>query len=343
MAAVCQIKVAAFSGGRAVPSARFRVRQYIDDLRAQQICLDEYHPVVGDAYPPVGLAHRIPWLGSQLQQRLWQVRSSRGHDLTVLQRQMVSTINTWEWMTGKPRLLDVDDAIWLSARLGSVDRLARNCDGIICGNRWLADYFSKHNGSIHVIPTAVDTRVWVPRATYPQDGRRVLGWIGTQSNLRYLYGIERALARVLECIPDLDVMVISDKAPAFEHLPSTRVTYRPWQEVREVADVQAMTVGLMPLEDGPWARGKCSFKMLQYMACGVPAVVSPVGMNTEVAAHGGALLARTEDDWADALLMLLKDDDLWRRLSLQARAVVQKHYATPVIAADLARTYRHYV
>lgn len=337
------ISVAAFSGGRFVPSARFRVRQYMSDLRLHQIEMDEYMPARGDAYPPTAVAARLPWLVSQLVQRLKQVHAARGYQLTVLQRQLVSTVNTFEGLTGRPRLLDVDDAIWQSARFGSVARLAGRCDGVVCGNSWLADYFSRHNKSIHVVPTAVDTRLFRPAPVASAPTRRFIGWMGTSGNLKYLHGIEPALLRVLAQWKDVDLLVVSDKAPAFRQLPASRVVYRPWSEESEVADIQAMSLGLMPLQDSEWARAKCSFKMLQYMACGVPAVVSPVGMNREVAAHGGALLAHGIDGWVDALASLLRDEPLRQSLGGAAREVVERYYATPVVAASLAEIYRQYV
>jgi len=337
------MRVAAFSAGRSDPAARFRVRQYLNDLRGHGVLVDERYSGSGGAYPPAATIERFPWMLSQLRQRLDQVRSSRHHDLTLLQRQMVSTINTWEWLTVRPRILDVDDAIWLTSRFGSADRLARRCDGIICGNEWLAEHFAKQNKSIHVVPTAVDTRVWVPLAQNEAPRRRAIGWIGTSGNLKYLYGIERALWGVIKNTPDVDVLVICDRPPSFHHLPADRVVYRSWRESNEVADIQGMTVGLMPLEDSPWAWGKCSFKMLQYMACAVPAVASPVGMNKQVAALGGALLATSEAEWVDALRTLLTDEPLRHRLGAQGRATVEAHYSTPVIAGQLAKIYRSYI
>jgi len=337
------IRVAAFSGGRLVPSARFRVRQYVQDLITHGVEVDEFMPATGTAYPPVGLADRLPWLASQLGQRLAQVRAARRYQLTVLQRQMISTINTFEWLTTRPRLLDVDDAIWLSARFGSVARLAARCDGVICGNRWLAEYFSRFNPAIHLVPTAVDTRLWQPAAAPNSTPRRYIGWIGTSGNLPYLRELEPALQSILASVRDVDLLVVSDRAPEFLQLPASRVVYRPWSQANEIADIQAMSVGLMPLHDSEWARGKCSFKMLQYMACAVPAVVSPVGMNQEVAAQGGALLADGEKDWIDALLTLLTDEVARQELGSIARGVVEQHYATEVVASSLARVYRQYV
>jgi glycosyltransferase involved in cell wall biosynthesis len=338
-----ELRVAAFTGGKNVPSARFRVRQYADDLSAAGITLSEYFPASGDAYPPAGVARRIPWIVSQASQRLAQVAAARSSDVTMLQRQMISTVNSLERVTRGPRILDVDDAIWLSAKFRSVDRLASLCDGVICGNAWLGDYFAKHSRKIHLLPTAVDARFWRPALSKARSGRRFIGWIGTASNLPYLEAIEGALAIVLKALTDVDLLVVSNEAPTFANLPHHRVIYKPWSESTEIADIQSMSLGLMPLTDSLWARGKCSFKMLQYMACGVPAVVSPVGMNSEVAAMGGAVTAGSESEWVDALVALLSNERLHGALSVQARSTVVEHYSTELIATrlgDILRAYR---
>lgn len=337
------LRVVAFSGGKNVPSARFRIRQYLGDLSASGIEVDEYYPARGSAYPPVGMMQRPAWLASQLAQRIIQVHRARGHDLTVLQRQMVSTINTLESLSGRPRLFDVDDAVWLSARFGSVDRLVSGCDGVICGNEYLAEYFSRCNRSIHIVPTAVDARIWTPSTVGSQSTRRHIGWIGTRGNLKYLEQIENALTRVLDRVRDADILVVSDAPPRFSKIDPDRVLYRPWSEHREVEDIQSMYVGVMPLKDSPWTRGKCSFKMLQYMACGVPAVVSPVGMNVKVAQEGGGFLARNESEWIDHLTCLLRDDDRRQQSGEQARRAILDSYSTEIVAAQLATVFRCYV
>lgn len=329
-------RVAAFTGGIEDPSARLRIRQYANDLREHNVIIDEYYPRIGSSHPPQDGASRIPWLLSQLNQRLWQLKNVRDHDVTVFQRQLISTINTFEPMIRGPRVLDVDDAIWLTSRFRSVARLARSCSAIICGNDYLAEYFSSYNQSISVIPTAVDTRTWVPAKGRKSTEQHNIGWIGTCGNQKYLYGIEDALLKVLKNSSGTYIMVVSDAPPRFSKISPSRVIYRPWREATEIYDVQDMAVGVMPLEDNAWARGKCSCKMLQYMACGLPVVASPVGTNVQVASYGGALLANSQDEWADGLLGLLRNDALSTDMGAKARSVVVQNYSTHAIAASLA-------
>jgi glycosyltransferase involved in cell wall biosynthesis len=336
-------RVVAFTAGVDDPSSRFRIRQYQRDLEQCGIALEERFPAMGSAYPPPSRWARLPWLASQLAQRASQVWSSREFDLTVLQRQMVSTINTLERWTGRPRLLDVDDAIWLKARFRSADRLAARCDGVICGNDWLAEHFSSANAAVHIVPTAVDTRRWAPVARHEDAHAPVIGWMGTGGNLPFVYGIEDALREVLAAVPAARLLIVSDCRPQFVTLDPKRVTSRRWDPAREVTDMHDMTVGLMPLADTPWAQGKCSFKMLQYMACGIPAVVSPVGMNRQVAAKGGAITASTTQEWSNAIVSLCRDPGMARSLGAQGRAVVERDYATETIAKQLAGIYRRYV
>ncbi|EIL92860.1 group 1 glycosyl transferase [Rhodanobacter sp. 115] len=337
------IRIAAFTAGSVAPSARFRVRQYIGDLRASGVLMNEYFPRKGSAYPPRGTLDRIRWLPSLLSQRFSDLGSSMASDITLLQRQMVSTINTLERFTKRPRLLDVDDAIWMSARFGSVDSLAKRCDGVICGNDRIADHFSRLNRCIYIIPTAIDVRIFIPKNSDDKSVRRKIGWVGTSGNLKYLYAIEKVIENVLKLYDDVDLLVVSDKAPEFKSLAPSRVYYRTWSEENEVSDIQSMTLGLMPLADSPWAQGKCSFKMLQYMSCSVPAVVSPVGMNVQVAEKGGALLAATLSEWQEAIVSILVDDSLRGKLAKEARNAVCRFYATEKVATQLAEIFRFYV
>jgi glycosyltransferase involved in cell wall biosynthesis len=116
-----------------------------------------------------------------------------------------------------------------------------------------------------------------------------------------------------------------------------------WSPARETSVLQGFDVGLMPLAGGDWAKGKCAFKMLQYMACAVPAVVSPVGMNAEVLAMGDVgLAATTEDEWVEALLTLYRDRDQAAALGRQGRALAERSFSVPVIAPQLAAVMRRY-
>jgi glycosyltransferase involved in cell wall biosynthesis len=328
------IRVAAFAGGRTVPSARFRVSQLVAPLRAHGIAMTPCLARFG-TYPPRARLARPFWLAATLADRLPDVLRSHRFDVTFLQRELVSTLETWERLTRRPRVLDVDDAVWLHRGGGFIRRIARRCDAVICGNAFLAEYFAGVLRAVHVVPTAVDTARFTPRGGPRTDA--IIGWSGSASGLPYLHAIEDALAAVLEARPAARLRVVCDAAPRFGRLPPGRVEFVPWSPHTEVTALQDLAVGLMPLPDTDWERGKCSFKMLLYMACGVPVVVSPVGMNREVLGLGRVGLAAGEPGaWVDAIVGVLDDPPMAAAMGAEGRRVVERHFAVDRIAAQVA-------
>jgi glycosyltransferase involved in cell wall biosynthesis len=332
------IRVAACTCGVNIPSARFRVRQLIPVLRGLEIDVVEFAPRLG-AYPPVNRWLRPFWALGTLAERVPAVLASHGYDVTLLQREMLSSHLTLEPLTKKPRILDVDDAIWLRRRGGSfAKRLAAICDSVICGNEFLAQEFSRWNRSIHIIPTAVDTDRFLPSASCASQGSPVIGWSGSSVGFKYLYSIERALNRVLKENPAARLRVVSDRKPEFRSIPAGRWEFVQWSAENEVRAVQSMTVGIMPLDGSPFALGKCAFKMLSYMSCALPVVVSPVGVNAEILKLAdlgyGAL---SEDDWIQSLSLLLRDSDAASQKGAMGRTVCEQRYSAGLIGAQVAR------
>lgn len=333
-------RVAAFTGDMKEPSARFRVRQVLPYLERHGVSMTDL-PSRISKYPPESRALRPLWGGAKLAELVPRVLQSHGFDAVLLQREMVSTFVTLEPLTRKPRILDVDDSIFLYRGGKFARRLAELSDRVICGNLQLANWFGSWNRNVTIIPTAVDAERYLPARGHPTAQRKVIGWIGTSGNLKYLYSIEKALATVMHAIPDAQLSIVSDKAPRFQEIDPKRIQYVPWQEDKEVEGIQSMDVGIMPLDDTPWARGKCSFKMLQYMACGLPVVASPVGMNAEVLGMGNiGVGATTEGEWTEALIALLESQDMRARLGRVGRKVVEEKFSIPVIAPQLAACLR---
>ena len=331
------IDVAAFTGGWNVPSAKFRVRQYVDPLARHGVRVREHAAALG-VYPPATAAWRPFWAAGTLAARLPSILRARRTDVTLLQREMLSTFVTLEPLTRAPRVLDVDDAIWLGRDGRAARRLAELSDLVICGNAYIAEHFSAWTVRTALLPTAVDTDRYTANVRQVQESEPlVIGWMGTSSNFPYLQRIDRALAAVLNARRDARVLIVSDRAPDLPSLPDGRWTFEPWSAEREVAALQSMAIGLMPLDDTPWARGKCSFKMLTYMACGVPVVVSPVGMNVDVLAEGAVGLAATSDgEWIDALVSLLDDRQARIAMGTAGRRVAEDRYSVQVVAPRLA-------
>src|SRR5262249_47540144 len=147
------------------------------------------------------------------------------------------------------------------------------------------------------------------------DTEFVIGWTGTSGNFQYFDLVEPALAHFFDKHDDARMMVVADRAPDFRLISGKHVTFIPWTPESEAQVLHQMTVGIMPLSDTPWARGKCSFKLLQYMASGLPVIASPVGMNADVLAKGEVgFSAISVDDWYNALHMLYMDSDAVARL-----------------------------
>jgi glycosyltransferase involved in cell wall biosynthesis len=328
------VRVAAFTGGAKALSARFRVRQYIPLLAGAGVDVVELSPGLG-SYPPEQHWWRPAWLIGSLAQRLPQIMAGWAADVTLLHREMISTLYTLERFTRAPRILDVDDAIHLFRRGRAARHLAERADLVVVGNDWLAEAWRRWNAVVEVLPTAVDTDFYHVR---PLPERPSVGWIGSFGNLRYLESIAPALARIVRRFPEASIAVCSERPP---NLPGLPVRYVPWSRAAENDFLASLTVGLMPLEDGPWERGKCSFKMLQYMAAGRPCVVSPVGMNKDVLAWGEIGLAATsEAEWVEAISSILADRRGAEQLGAAGRALAQQQYGLTALAPRLARLIR---
>jgi len=348
------IKVAALTSGRNVPSSRFRVRQHILPLEAFGIEVREYVPRI-DKYRNLplwpenkdyryGLPLFLLWQAMKVTTRIPGVFGSWRHQMTWLERLMLPGLVTLEPILKKPLVFDVDDAIWLAPPFrDSAWKVAGRADVVIAGNQYLAERFSSYCSEVRVIPTAVDTDRYKPRSTQTpeQSGNFTIGWIGTSANLRYLEAFETPLRQFLLDHPISKLLVMADKPPSFPKIPEDRMRYLPWTEDGELIALQEMDVGLMPLPDEEWSRGKCSFKMLQYMACGIPVAVSPIGMNLEILAMGqiGVPCSRS-GDWYEALSFLYNHRDAAINYGRTGRRIVEQHFSRELVTANIAGVFQ---
>lgn len=333
------LNVAAITAGQNVPSARFRVRQYLPTLLECGVSVTEFRSL-SSKYPPTNILLRPAWGLLRLAEMAYAALQSHRYEVTLLQREMLSTFATLEGLTRSPRVLDVDDAIHLHRGGRTAQKIASHCDRIICGNNHLAEVYRQWNSDVVVLPTAVDAERYSPRKTVKSTDEIVLGWIGTSGNLPYLQIIEPAIVSVLKHHPRAKVHVVCDRPPQLPGIEPKRMQYTRWSSAIEVEAIQSFDIGLMPLEDTPWARGKCSFKMLQYMACGVPVAVAPVGMNNEILQLDDIGFGATSlTEWVDILDFLLSSESARLRLGLNGRQVVLREYSlktlTPLFASYL--------
>jgi glycosyltransferase involved in cell wall biosynthesis len=331
------LKVAAFTGSATISSRRFRLLQYVSALANSGVFVDEFVASYG-SWPPASHWIRPLWLMATLADRISPVIRSHRYNLIFLQRELVSTMYTLERFTGNPRVLDVDDAVWLNGTraMRSFGSLASLCHGVICGNEFIAQEVSRWNKNIIVLPTAVDTERF-NTSLRTDTNKLIIGWSGLYAGSKYLLGIEDALHCVLTARPKSVLRVVSDAPPNFRKLSPDRVEFIQWSPENEVKTIQEMDIGLMPIDDSEWSKGKCSYKMLLYMSCGKPVVVSPYGMNKEVLAQGDIGFGScSKKQWIDGIITLL-DNDLIRAVAGQnARAIVEQTYSLKKIAPRLA-------
>lgn len=332
-----RLRVAAFTGGLLAGPPRFRIRQYVEPLAQFGVTIDERMSRLG-MYPPHQRALRPAWLLGTLTERLPQIAGSWSADVVLLQREMVSTLPTLEGCTRRPRIVDIDDAIHLHRGGRAARHLAKLADLVIVGNSWLAEIWRAWNRNVEILPTPVDTVCYSPE---PSPERPTIGWIGSARNLRYLDNIAPALACVLQRFPGTELAVCCDRAP---QLPGIALRYVPWRPAVESAFLASLSIGIMPLDDGPWERGKCSFKMLQYMAAGRPCVVSPVGMNREILNQTElGYAASTIDEWIEALSSLIMNRDTAQRLGDAGRTLAVARYSISALAPRFAELLRSVV
>jgi glycosyltransferase involved in cell wall biosynthesis len=340
---------------------RFRIGQYIPyltragfDVTVAPFFTTDFFRIV---YRPGNYLRKLAFFGVKVPRRLGLIAARRRYDLIFIYREalplgppLIETALAWP---GGPALVyDFDDAVFVgdtseANRLfaflkqpAKVRAIVRASTGVIAGNEYLGDYARRFNGAVTVIPTCVDTTVFAPRATLrrPADPI-VVGWIGSPTTVRYLLECADVLAEIAQRIPF--VLRIAGAGRPIE-MSGVTVENAAWSLDREVTLFNTCDAGIYPLTDDAWTRGKCGFKAIQFMACGVPVVASAVGVNCEIVQDGvNGFLARTKAEWADRLTRLLSDAGLRSRFARAGRQRVEDRYSlqrhAPAMIAVLER------
>ena len=250
-----------------------------------------------------------------------------------------------EWLIAKVLkkkiIYDFDDAIWLPNTSkenklvaflkwhGKVVSICKWSYKISCGNSFLASYALQFNKNVIINPTTVDTVNLHNPLLFPTQKNStsvVIGWTGTQSTLPYLDSMIPILTKLeAKFSGQLRLLIIANKDP---QLKLKFVDFIPWSKQTEVEDLLKMDIGIMPLSDDVWAKGKCGFKALQYMALEIPSLVSPVGVNTEIVNNGvNGYWCETEVEWMRFLEKLILDKALRKIIGLEGRKKIISHYS----------------
>lgn len=327
--------------------SRIRLFQQMPWLRARgiDVHVESFYPAATDGvaspWPPP-----VPALATtayQLRRTVALVRHARTADVVVLQRVLLPGPLLGLLRRHARRLLfDLDDAIDLRAD-GTPDRIAtrrlrrtlRAADAVLVASPHLAARLAPYASALRIIPSPVDTDRYRPRTSRPSDAPPVVGWIGSGSTTPYLAPVLPVLRRLVGerlC----RVRLIGARLPG-----DATIDVEPWSLDREVDALSDIDIGIMPLSDDAWARGKAGYKLLQYMALGLPSIASPVGVNAEIVEHGRTgHLVTTPDEW-DAALRAQLADAAWRaEAGRVARARIERDYAltrwAPALCDEIA-------
>lgn len=358
----CRIRVLALSP---IPEegagCRFRIAQFVPYLKEAGFDVT-ISPFYSRAFfqlvyrPGHMFSKSVKFLGL-VARRFVELFSVRGYDLVFLYREAIPigppVIERMIHGMGVPIVMDFDDAIFMAStsdanrslaflknpgRVSTVLRMSRK---VIVGNDFLGDYARRYNDHVTMIPTVVDTDKWVPRQDREERRIPVVGWIGSPTTYQYLQKLGDVLADVASRHPF--VLRVSGAGQPVQ-MPGVTVEEAPWSMGEEVRLFNGLDIGVYPLSNDDWARGKCGFKAIQCMATGVPVVAAAVGVNREIITDGvDSFLALTRDEWIEKLTRLITDPALRARMAEAGRRTVETRYSLKVAAPQVARVLREAV
>jgi glycosyltransferase involved in cell wall biosynthesis len=327
------------------PSQRFRFEQYINLLKINNI-EPVFQPFIGVEtwkvlYSNGKLHRKIAGILMGFLRRFRLLMEASACQYVFIHRE-ASPVGppVFEWILakvlGKKIIYDFDDAIWMAQtgrenfltkvvkNPGKVNKIIKWSHKVSCGNDYLRTHALKFNQNALLNPTTVDTEGLHSKLKDQQTDKVVVGWTGTHTTMMYLEQIVPVLRKVYQ-LRSFQLLVISNKTPEFEF---PELEFVKWKESTEQEDLLRINIGIMPLADNEWTRGKCGFKALQYMALGIPAVVDPVGVNTEIVDQGvNGYLCYSEADWIAALTKLIDSAQLRSEMGEKAREKVVKSYS----------------
>lgn len=342
--------------GRLGASSRMRFLQYIPFLEKRGIAVD-VHALLSDEllagrYDVGGYTSRA--LITSYWDRLRVLLGKRQYDAVWIEKEALPWWPSWLerfLLAGKPYILDYDDAVFHGYDLHPsrlvrqlmgrrLDSLMSGANLVIGGNDYLAKRARMAGANaVEVIPTVIDINRYHPYNWASSAGTAVekalkIVWIGSASTTKYLDVLREPLQKLSKEKP----FILRVIGAGYINLPGVEIEAIPWRETTETQYIGECDIGIMPLLDSPWERGKCGYKLIQYMACGLPVVASDVGVNSQIVIQGkSGYLARSPTDWVAALEALLADETLRRNMGQVGRKRVEDLYCVQVTSGKMAQ------
>jgi len=341
------------------PGQRFRFEQYLSYLESKGFTIDfSYFLSPEDdkiLYAPGNYLSKLGIILKNFRMRAGNCMQANNYDIIFIFREatLLGTAFFEKWMSrSKAKLIfDFDDAIWVDNVSNSNKSLAflknaaktadiiKVCDMVFAGNEFLAEYARKYCNDVRIIPTTIDTDEY-KKVPVTKDNSIVIGWTGSITTIQHFEFAIPFLTKVKEKYGDkISIKVVGDGSYVNEALG---IQGLPWRKETELADLSAMDIGIMPLPNDEWAKGKCGLKGLQYMSLGIPTIMSPVGVNADIIQDGqNGFLAEGVDEWLDKLSRLIEDASLREKMGHSARQTVIDFYSVESTKDKYLSAFNH--
>jgi glycosyltransferase involved in cell wall biosynthesis len=297
-------------------------------------------------YLPHRYIEKAFWFAVSAVNRLFDIARAARYDVVFIHREAYPFggpfIESILHAMGKPIVFDFDDAIFLPntseeniyierfKRPDKVEKIIRMSSQVIAGNSYLKTFALKYNKNVCVIPSCIDTEKYAPASGRCDKTSVTIGWVGSNTTKRFLYDLEEAFVEISNRYENILFKIVG--AP-FYSMRLGNVVSKEWSLEDDVKDIQSFDIGIMPLPDNEWTKGKCAYKALLYMACGIPVVASPVGMNTEVNEDGvDGFLASGPAEWVAKISRLIENEGLREKMGRLGREKVLKGYSVKTAA-----------
>lgn len=329
------------------PNQRFRFEQYLSFLKDNGFDCEVSYLLDAKAdavfYKPGHWIKKLFILINAIKIRLADVRKAKQYHLIFICREAFLIGTTYFErkfvQSGVPTVFDFDDAIWnLDVSEGNrklawmknpakTSIIIKQVKHVIAGNKYLADYALQFNHNVSIIPTTLDTDYHKPAFSESNNNKSVcIGWTGSLTTVKHFRLAESVLMRIKEKYKEKVKFKVIGDANYVNHALGIKGV--AWSLKNEIEDLQEIDIGIMPLPDDEWAKGKCGFKGLTYMSMGTPAIMSPVGINTEIVTHGeNGFLAATDEEWFNAICFLIDHPDERERMGANARQTIIDFYS----------------
>lgn len=284
---------------------------------------------------------------------LKSVFKSRNYDVVYIHRAIAiagpAVFERLLYLFNRPIIFDFDDAIWLLHTAeanrffgwlkfpGKTKTICGLSKHVVVGNNFLADYARKFNSNVTIIPTSVDTERFKNVNASKSSNKVVVGWTGSSTSQTYLEMFENVLSEISRR-RNIEIRVHSDREP---ELKDVSYVWRRWSSETEAEELSEFDIGIMPMPDDKWARGKCAMKALLYMSMETPAICTAIGANQEVIKHGeNGLLALSDEEWLNCLETLIDDAELRKKLGKEGRQTIIENYSAESSAAKFAKVIK---